>query len=202
MKTIVIIDYESGNLHSVERAAKHVSKHPILLSNNPKIIAEADAVIFPGQGAAKQCMSAIATKQLTDSITDAAKNKPFFGICMGLQVLMDYSQEDGYVEGLGVIKGSVCRLTSDRLKIPHMGWNQIQQRDHPLWHGIENNAYFYFVHSYFIAPDNDAVITGTCHYGEEFCCSIGHKQLFGIQAHPEKSGSAGLQLLSNFCNQI
>jgi imidazole glycerol-phosphate synthase subunit HisH len=203
-KQIVVVDYGMGNLRSVAKAAEHVAGQSadILVSQNPQDIINADAIIFPGQGAARACMQALKDTAMLQPVIDAAESKPFLGICMGLQVLMTYSDENQGVECLDVIPGLVKRFDENRfpeLKIPHMGWNQIQQtHEHPLWHGIPNASRFYFVHSYYIKPKLDHYISGTTEYGETFTTAIAHDQLFAIQAHPEKSADAGLQLFKNF----
>lgn len=203
-KQIVVVDYGMGNLRSVAKAAEHVAgdKADIRVSQNPQDIINADAVIFPGQGAAKACMQALNDTAMLQPVIDAAKSKPFLGICMGLQVLMTHSDENQGIECLDVLPGLVKRFDEARfpdLKIPHMGWNQIQQtQDHPLWHGIPNASRFYFVHSYFVKPKFEQYISGTTEYGEEFATAMAHNQLFAIQAHPEKSADAGLQLFKNF----
>lgn len=203
-KQIVVVDYGMGNLRSVAKAAEHVANQSadILVSQNPQDIANADGIIFPGQGAAKACMQALKDTGMMQPVIEAAESKPFLGICMGLQVLMTYSDENQGIECLDVIPGLVKKFDETRfpdLKIPHMGWNQIHQtQDHPLWHGIDNSSRFYFVHSYFIKPKLDHYALGTTEYGEAFTSAIAHNQLFAIQAHPEKSADAGLQLLKNF----
>lgn len=203
-KQIVVVDYGMGNLRSVAKAAEHVANQSadILVSQNPQDIANADGIIFPGQGAAKACMQALKDTGMMQPVIEAAESKPFLGICMGLQVLMTYSDENQGIECLDVIPGLVKKFDETRfpdLKIPHMGWNQIHQtQDHPLWHGIDNSSRFYFVHSYFVKPKLDHYALGTTEYGEAFTSAIAHNQLFAIQAHPEKSADAGLQLLKNF----
>ena len=203
MKSVVIVDYRSGNLHSVERAIRHVSPHQVQVSGDPSVIEAADAVVFPGQGAAKQCMAALTQAGIIPSLMKTAMDRPFLGICMGLQVLMHHSDEDGGVDGLGVMEGEVKSLDAPGLKVPHMGWNAIDQvDDHPLWHGIDQAAHFYFVHSYCVVPKAVEHVAGTTTYGASFCSAVARDQLFAIQAHPEKSGETGLQLLRNFCERV
>lgn len=205
-KQIVVVDYGMGNLRSVAKAAEHVacSNSKIIISKKPEDIRNADSIIFPGQGAAKACMAALNHTGMIHALEEASTEKPFLGICMGLQVLMNNSSENEGVDCLGFIKGSVEKfdLTGHpELKTPHMGWNQIQQTtDHPIWHNIEQNERFYFVHSYYIVPKDKSIMVGTTTHGQEFTSAIANNNLFAIQAHPEKSADAGLQLLKNFIN--
>lgn len=206
LKQVVVIDYGMGNLRSVAKAAEHVanSQTRILVTQNPKDVIDADAVIFPGQGAAKACMQALQNTGMIEPIKQAAKTKPFLGICMGLQVLMSHSEENNGIDCLDIIPGNVIRFDEEAnpdLKVPHMGWNQIQQTQaHPLWHNIEDQSRFYFVHSYYIQPKLKTEITGLTHYATDFASAVAQDQLFAIQAHPEKSADAGLQLFKNFLN--
>ncbi len=209
MSNIAIIDYGMGNLYSVTKAVEHVSesKDHIIVTSEADKIAASDKVIFPGQGAAKDCMSALQECDLQSAIIDAASQKPFLGICMGMQVLMQMSEENDGIDCLGIYKGSVKyfgnHLTigsgDNSYKVPHMGWNCIeQQQNHPLWGGISESSYFYFVHSYFVAPENDNLVAGTTNYGPTFTSVIAQDNVFAMQCHPEKSAQAGLQLLKNF----
>lgn len=209
MSNIAIVDYGMGNLYSVAKAVEHVAaaKDHIQITSNPKIIASSDKVIFPGQGAASDCMSAIKEFELNAAIISAADSKPFLGICMGMQVLMDSSEENDGTECLAFYEGSVEHFnqhisigsSENRFKIPHMGWNCIeQQQKHPLWNDIPESSYFYFVHSYFVKCKDDALIAGTTDYGLNFTSVIARDNVFAMQCHPEKSANAGLQLLSNF----
>lgn len=203
-KLVAVVDYGMGNLRSVSKAAEHVadSNTKILVTSKPEDIESADAIIFPGQGAAKACMNALLDTGMIHPIQKAAKEKPFLGICMGLQVLMSHSDENDGIECLDVIKGNVQHFdldSSNELKVPHMGWNQINQTiDHPLWQGIPQDSRFYYVHSYFVQPDNSNYIAGQTTHGETFAAALSHKNLFAIQAHPEKSADHGLQLFKNF----
>lgn len=205
-KLIVVVDYSMGNLRSVAKAGEHVAdnKVKILISNKPEDIRDADAIIFPGQGAAKSCMQALNNTGMIHALKDAASEKPFLGICMGLQVLMETSDENNNVDCLGILEGSVQKFELDdnsKLKIPHMGWNQIKQTtEHPLWHSIAQDERFYFVHSYFVVPKNKQLTVGTTTHGQQFSAAIAKDNLFAIQAHPEKSADAGLQLFKNFIN--
>ena len=203
-KVIAVVDYGMGNLRSVSKAAEHVAdcNTKIIVTSSPEQIESADAIIFPGQGAAKACMNALRETGMIHPIQRAAKEKPFLGICMGLQVLMSHSDENEGVECLDIIKGTVQHFNIDdqpHLKIPHMGWNQIHQtKDHPIWHAIPQDSRFYYVHSYFVTPTNSKYIAGKTTHGETFTAALSHKNLFAIQAHPEKSADHGLQLLKNF----
>ncbi len=198
---IAIIDYDSGNIHSVQKALEHVAPDAhISHTSNSSDIANADKIVFPGQGAMGSCMTNLRERNLITSITKAAHEKPFLGICLGLQLLFDKSEEQDST-GLGIISGNVRKIQplSVEYKIPHMGWNTVSQtQDHPLWHNIPNQSYFYSVHSYIVHPTNTQLISGTSEYGSEFCCSIAKDNIFAVQFHPEKSGDNGLQLLQNF----
>lgn len=202
-KLVAVVDYGMGNLRSVSKAAEHVAPDntSVIVAHDPTEIANADAVIFPGQGAAKACMQALIETGLEHSVQQAAKEKPFLGICMGLQVLFSHSDENEGVECLNILPGEVRHfdLKDPSLKIPHMGWNQVTQtQDHPLWHQIPQDSRFYFVHSYFVVPQNNDITAGQTTHGETFTSAVAQDNLFAIQAHPEKSAEVGLQLLHNF----
>ena len=204
-RLVTIIDYGMGNLRSVSKALEHVSNERIVVSRSANDILRADHVVFPGQGAARDCMKELAKYQLLDVIQEVAATKPFLGICMGMQVLMETSEENKGVTCLGLYKGhvkafkSVIKQSEQRLKIPQMGWSQIEQKTaHPLWQGIDSGARFYFVHSYYVAPEENTLITGQTHYGIDYASAIAKNNIFAIQAHPEKSAADGLQLLRNF----
>lgn len=209
-QTIAVIDYGLGNLRSVSKAVEHVvdAGDRVLVTDDPQAIAAADRVVFPGQGAARDCMAAIRQHHVNKAVQDAVQNKPFLGICMGLQVLLERSEENGGTELLGVIPGHVERFSGEHtdaagmlLKIPHMGWNQVEQTvEHPMWTSIEQNSRFYFVHSYFVVPDDGTQVAGRTEYGQVFTSVLASENLFAVQFHPEKSASAGLQLLRNFVN--
>lgn len=207
MANIVIIDYNMGNLHSVTKALEHVSPDDeVLLSSKAEDIAVADRVVFPGQGAARDCMQAIDDFGLRESILEAAKTKPFLGICMGMQVLMQFSEENQGTELLGKYKGRISYFGDDhqdpkgnRLKVPQMGWNRVMQsRAHPLWQGIEDGSRFYFVHSYYLHDEPEGLAVGRTDYGFRYSCAIAQDNVFALQCHPEKSSHAGLKLLENF----
>ena len=202
MKTIVIVDYGMSNLSSVIKATEYVAPNSnVIVSSDFEEIDNADKIIFPGQGAAKNCMSSISKKKLESVIKKNSKEKPFLGICMGMQVLMDFSEENEGTSCLGIIKGNVRKFknSNNNIKIPHMGWNKIKKNnDHPIWNGIRDESYFYFVHSYLIEPESDADIIGVTEHGEKFCSVIAKQNIIAIQGHPEKSSSAGLKFLKNF----
>jgi glutamine amidotransferase len=177
-----------------------------VVTSDPAVIAEAGRVVFPGQGAAPDCMREIDARGLRQVIVDAAHSKPFLGICMGLQVLFEHSEE-GDAGCLGILPGTVLRFpreamhdeAGNRLKVPHMGWNNVHQASpHPLWAGIEEGARFYFVHSYFVQPASPEVIGGYAHYPFPFTCAVATANIFAVQFHPEKSAKDGLRLLGNF----
>ncbi len=208
MNSIAVIDYGMGNLRSVAKALEHVAGDTrVLVTYDPREIARANRVVFPGQGAAKDCMAEIRRLDLVPAITEAVHLRPFLGICMGLQVLMEFSEENEGTECLGLVAGRVRRFDRDltdpesgvRLKVPHMGWNQVHQlRAHPLWHGIEQDSRFYFVHSYYVEPDAPGDLCATTCYGTDFTSVVARDNIFAAQFHPEKSQAAGLALLANF----
>ncbi|MBF0255873.1 MAG: imidazole glycerol phosphate synthase subunit HisH [Gammaproteobacteria bacterium] len=198
---IAVIDYGMGNLRSVSKAVEHVcaAADEVRVTDDPAWIASADRVVFPGQGAARDCMAAIGQHQLNQAIRQAATSKPFLGICMGLQVLLSHSEENGGTDLLGLFPGEVRRFAASELKVPHMGWNRVQpSREHPLWAGIEPGSRFYFVHSYHVVPQDTGLIAATTDYGIDFTSAIAKGSLFAVQFHPEKSADNGLRLLQNF----
>jgi glutamine amidotransferase len=204
---IAIIDYHMGNLRSVAKALEHVagSRAQVTVSHDPKTIAAADRVVFPGQGAARDCMAEIHRLHLAQCIREVVASRPFLGICMGLQVLLEVSDESPDSPCLGVLAGKVHRLApgedarGQRLTIPQMGWNQVhRRRDHPLLHGIDDAERFYFANSYHAVPDDPALVVATTPYGADFVSAVGWNSLFAVQFHPEKSQRAGLALLANF----
>ena len=208
MNRIAVIDYGMGNLRSVSKAVEHVAgaDAEVRVTDDPDYILGADRVVFPGQGAARDCMRAIGEHHLNRAVLEAARSKPFLGICMGLQVLMQFSEENEGTELLGLLAGRVVRFAPDMrgadgltLKIPHMGWNGVNQvRGHALWEGIDDGARFYFVHSYYVVPEDSALVAGTTGYGIDFTSVVARDNLFAVQFHPEKSADAGLRLLENF----
>ena len=211
---IAVVDYGMGNLRSVSKALEHVAPtKTVLVTSNPDDIAQAERVVFPGQGAMPDCIRELDARGLRGAVIAAAQTKPFLGICIGLQMLFEHSEE-GDAAGLGLFKGGVKRFAAEdmvdsqgaKLKVPHMGWNQVYQVSqsdsnvHALWRGIDDGARFYYVHSYYVQPDDDDIVAGYSNYPARFTCAIAKDNLFAVQFHPEKSANAGLQLLSNFVN--
>lgn len=204
---IAIVDYGMGNLRSVWQALVHVAEgREVIVTADPAAVAAADRIVFPGQGAMPDCMRELEARGLRRAVLEAAASKPFLGICIGLQLLFEHSDE-GDVPGLGVFSGHVRRFpvekmltaTGDKLKVPHMGWNELRQvKPHALWEGIADRSRFYFVHSYCVAPEETGCIVGTTDYGIPFTSAVARDNIFAIQCHPEKSARAGLALLSNF----
>lgn len=206
---IAVVDYGMGNLRSVSKALEHVAPQAeILLTDSPDAIHTADKVVFPGQGAMRDCMAELDARGLRAAVQEAAANKPFLGICIGQQMLFVHSEEMD-TPGLGILPGNVVRFPAERmfdaqgnrLKVPHMGWSEVwQSRPHPLWKDIADGERFYFVHSYFVDTPERQLVTGESDYPFRFTCSVGRDNLFATQFHPEKSHNAGLQLLANFIN--
>jgi imidazole glycerol-phosphate synthase subunit HisH len=202
--TVAVVDYGMGNLRSVAKAIEHVAHGDrVLVTADPREVANADRVVVPGQGAMPDCMRELAARGVRDAVVRAAAEKPFLGICIGLQMLFEHSEE-GDVPGLGVLPGRVRRFPAEEtlakgLKVPHMGWNEVAQSErHPLWQDIADGARFYFVHSYFVEPAEPSVIAGSTVYGLPFTSAATRANIFAVQFHPEKSAHAGLQLLANF----
>lgn len=204
---IAVIDYGMGNLRSVSKAIEHVAPdRRVVVTSNPDEVAAAGRVVFPGQGAMPDCMREMESRGLRPALIEAARSKPFLGICIGLQMLFEYSEE-GDTRGLGLLPGVVRRFPAakmvgaqgEKLKVPHMGWNEVEQAvEHPLWAGIPDRSRFYFVHSYYPEPADGALVAGWSAYPFRFACAAARGNLFAVQFHPEKSHSAGLRLLSNF----
>ncbi|PID58491.1 MAG: imidazole glycerol phosphate synthase subunit HisH [Gammaproteobacteria bacterium] len=207
MTTVTIVDYGMGNLHSVRKAVAYAGDRNtrVVVSNQAEDIARADRIILPGQGAIAGCMQHIREQDLYAAIERAASEKPFLAICVGPQLLMERSEENGGTAGFGIFKGE-CKRFSDELpkrnpplKIPHMGWSEVKhQQPHPLWDGIADNARFYFVHSYYLVPEDEALVVGTCDYGHRFASALARDNMFTTQCHPEKSAEVGLRLFKNF----
>jgi glutamine amidotransferase len=208
MHSIAVIDYGMGNLRSVVKALEHVAgkHHKVELTSDPAQVMQADRVVFPGQGAAGDCMRAIDEYELRETVIEAASSRPFLGICMGMQVLIEHSEENQGTDCLGIYPGQVHYFgdhhqdsNGEKLKVPHMGWNQLYQcGQHSLWKGIDDGERFYFVHSYYLESADKNLVVGECEYGHTFTCAIARDNVFALQCHPEKSAEAGLQLLSNF----
>lgn len=211
MSTIAVIDYGMGNLHSVAKALELVSPEgsQVILTADPQKVRDADRVLLPGVGAIRDCVAEMRRIGVDAEVREAiASGKPFLGICVGYQALTDFSEENGGVECLAEFEGrvnffgkSLKDAKGDKLKVPHMGWNQVKQSiDHPLWAGIENDTRFYFVHSYYVKLADQGLVAGTTDYGVEFDVALSKDNVFATQFHPEKSSKAGLQLLKNFVN--
>ena len=188
-----------GNLRSVSKALEHVAPAAeVLVTAQPQAISSCERVVVPGQGALPDCMRQLEASGARKAVIAAAREKPFLGICIGLQMLFERGEE-GDAAGLGLLPGRVPRFAEPGLKIPHIGWNEVKQaRPHALWDGIPDRSRFYFVHSYYPAPHDAALTAATSVYGAPFTCAIARDNIFAVQFHPEKSQSAGLQLLSNF----
>ena len=214
MNKVAVIDYGMGNLHSVAKALEHCGKNvSVTVSSDAETILAADRVIFPGVGAIRDCMAEIRRLGIDEIVAEVIQTKPLLGICVGMQALMESSQENGGVDCLGLVKGQVKLFTNgqadgkpvllesngEALKVPHMGWNIVQQtQSHPLWAGIADGTRFYFVHSYYITLDPSETSAGMTHYGVDFAAALSKGNVFAVQFHPEKSQHGGLQLLSNF----
>ena len=196
---IAIIDYGMGNLRSVEKAFAKLGAD-VIVTSDASIIASADKVVLPGVGAFGDCMHNLQEYRLIDVIQEViGKGTPFLGICLGLQLLFEGSEEDPGVKGLGILPGFVRRIQAPGFKIPHMGWNSLNLKaNSPLYHEMLKSPYVYFVHSYHAVPDNPAIITATTEYGSTVTASVGCGTLQAVQFHPEKSGAAGMKLLQNF----
>jgi len=207
MNKIVVVDYGMGNLRSVAQALRHVAPEAdVRISGEIADIRSADRLVLPGQGAIPDCMRCLGESGLQEAVVEASRNKPLFGVCVGEQLLFDWSEE-GDTPGLGLLPGKVVRFQLDgqvqadgsRFKVPQMGWNRVRQSlSHPLWNGIADNSYFYFVHSYYASPDKPEHTLGETTYGTPFSAVVGRDNIFATQFHPEKSAAAGLQLYKNF----
>jgi len=207
MTDVVVVDYGMGNLRSVAKAIEYVAPRlAVAITSDPGEIARAPRVVFPGQGAMPDCMREMDGRGLREAVISAARDKPFLGICIGLQMLFETSEE-GDVPGLALLPGRIRRFPAERmmdtqgarLKVPHMGWNEVNQvRPHALWDGIPQGSRFYFVHSYYADPGAPGLVAGSSVYGVSFACAVARENVFAVQFHPEKSQSAGLRLLSNF----
>jgi imidazole glycerol-phosphate synthase subunit HisH len=201
---VVVVDYGAGNLRSVEKALLSLG-HAVQVTQDPEVVRQAESLILPGVGAAADTMRALNGLGLSEAVREYVRaGRPFLGVCMGLQALLTGSEEGGWQPCLDLIAGRVRRLFDDTprpldLKVPHMGWNRVyQERTHPIFDGIPNDSYFYFVHSYYVAPDDPRVIAATTDYGFTFPCVLIQDNLIGTQFHPEKSSDLGLRLYDNF----
>lgn len=207
MIDIAVVDYGMGNLRSVAKALEHVAPSKVIaVTSDPEAIRGAARIVFPGQGAMPDCMREMDARGLRAPLLEAARSKPFLGLCIGLQMLFEHSEE-GDTPGLGVLPGKVVRFPAarelsgqgEKLKVPHMGWNQVyQSMSHPMWEGIADGSRFYFVHSYYVNTPDQGLVAGYSRYPSSFTCAVARNNIFAVQFHPEKSQSAGLRLLSNF----
>ena len=207
MTTIAVVDYGMGNLRSVAKALEHVApKASVIITGEPARLDSADRLVFPGQGAMPDCMRHLDESGLRDALLRAARSRPLFGVCVGEQMLFDWSAE-GDTPGLGLLPGKVLRFPDAsmrlpdgaRLKVPHMGWNRVEPtRQHALWAGVAPGAYFYFVHSFFAVPDDASLIAAQTEYGLRCTCAVARDNIFATQFHPEKSAANGLKLYENF----
>lgn len=207
MTTVAVVDYGMGNLHSVAKALQVACAGvKVVVTDKPQELASADRIIFPGVGALRDCVNALAERDLDQAVIDVAQSKPFLGICLGMQALLEFSEENGGTVGLGVLPGRVLRFATgltdakgDALKIPHMGWNQVRQSaPHAIWEGITDQSRFYFVHGYYVSPAHRETVIGEADYGGEFPAVIAKENVVATQFHPEKSQQNGLRLLANF----
>ena len=212
MRTVAVIDYGMGNLRSVAQAvmaAAHDSNIQVVITAKPEEVQAAERVVLPGQGAMRDCMRELHDSGLMPAVMDAAANKPLFGVCVGMQMLLDHSAEGG-ADGtscLGLIPGEVVKFDlagqhqadGSRFKVPQMGWNQVRQTQaHPLWAGVPDNSYFYFVHSFYARPLDARHTAGVSDYGQSFTSVVSRDNIFATQFHPEKSADMGLMLYRNF----
>ncbi len=206
MSSVAVIDYGMGNLHSIAKALQHASPDvDVQIVADADLILQADRVVFPGVGAMRDCMQALNDSGLSAVIRSVAKTKPLLGICLGMQALLTDSEENNNTQGLCILPGKVVHFSEalfdsdgNKLKIPHMGWNQVHFSPHPLWENIPQDSRFYFVHSYYAKPDASSLIVATTEYQKPFACALAQDNVFAVQFHPEKSQAVGLQLLNNF----
>lgn len=207
-RTVAVVDYGMGNLRSVSQAVAHAARFAdvkVIVTANPEEVYAAERVVLPGQGAMRDCMRELLGSGLRDAVLHAAAHKPLMGVCVGMQMLLDHSEEQD-TPGLGLIPGRVKRFRLDgrlqpdgsRYKVPQMGWNRVVQRPHPMWAGVPDGSWFYFVHSYFADPAQPAHVAGESEYGDRFTCAVARDNIFATQFHPEKSAADGLQLYRNF----
>ena len=208
MGTVAVVDYGMGNLRSVSQAVLHVAVGTgadVVVTSHPADVLAAERVVLPGQGAMRDCMRELHDSGLKDAVLHAAAHKPLMGVCVGMQMLLDHSEEQD-TPGLGLIPGEVRRFRLDgrlqpdgsRYKVPQMGWNRVFQRPHAMWHGVPDGAYFYFVHSYWADPSEPHHTVGETDYGARFTCAVARDNIFATQFHPEKSADDGLALYRNF----
>lgn len=208
MAAIGVIDYGMGNLHSLGKALERVcSATRVEISYDPEDLLKCDRLVLPGVGGVRACMDELRRLELNDLVREAAATKPLMGICLGMQVMLESSEENGGVAALGLFPGEVVRFPDppsdpayERLKVPHMGWNRVHQTAHPIWQGIPDDSWFYFVHSYHARLRDPAHLLGESDYIHPFPAAIARDNIVAFQFHPEKSQAAGITLLSNFVN--
>lgn len=208
-RTVAVVDYGMGNLRSVSQAVLHVAAQDpsvrAVVTSRPEEVRAAERVVLPGQGAMPDCMRELRDSGLLQSVLEAAASKPLFGVCVGMQMLLDRSEE-GPTGGLGLVQGEVVKFRLDgqrqpdgsRFKVPQMGWNQVRQQPHAMWAGIPDDSWFYFVHSYYARPSDPRHSVGESDYGVRFTCAVARDNIFATQFHPEKSADQGLTLYRNF----
>ena len=208
-RTVAVVDYGMGNLRSVSQAVMHVAAgtgFDVVVTQRPEDVRAAERIVLPGQGAMRDCMHELRAFGLEDAVREAAASKPLFGVCVGMQMLFNHSEEQD-TPGLGLVPGRVRRFALEgrlqpdgsRYKVPQMGWNRVWQAGpHPIWHGVPDGAWFYFVHSYFAEPADPAHSAGTTEYGSRFTAAVSRANIFATQFHPEKSADDGLMLYRNF----
>jgi glutamine amidotransferase len=209
MRTVAVVDYGMGNLRSVSQAVLHVaagSDAQVLVTSDPEVVRAAERVVLPGQGAMRDCMRELADSGLKEAVLEAAASKPLMGVCVGMQMLLDHSEEQD-TPGLGLIAGRVKRFRLEgqlqgdgsRFKVPQMGWNRVRQDlVHPMWAGVPDESWYYFVHSYYTEPSDARHSAGSTDYGQRFTCAVARDNIFATQFHPEKSAALGLALYRNF----
>lgn len=214
MNSIAVIDYGMGNLHSVSKALEQVAPEAqVQVTSDVNTITQADRVVLPGVGAIRDCMAEIRRFGFDELVSKLVQDRPVLGICVGMQAMMQHSEENGGVDTIGLFPGEVRFFgeplmendtpsgEATRLKVPHMGWNQVRQSPHPLWQGIDDDSRFYFVHSYYVPVEENSAngyVVGRSHYGHDLAAAVAKENIFAVQFHPEKSQHAGLQLLKNF----
>ncbi|RVT53531.1 imidazole glycerol phosphate synthase subunit HisH [Rubrivivax albus] len=207
-RTVAVVDYGMGNLRSVSQAVAHAARFAdvkVIVTANPEEVFAAERIVLPGQGAMRDCMRELHGSGLREAVLHAAAHKPLMGVCVGMQMLLDHSEEQD-TPGLGLIPGRVKRFRLEgrlqpdgsRYKVPQMGWNRVVQRPHPMWADVPDASYFYFVHSYYADPAQPAHVAGESDYGDRFTCAVARDNIFATQFHPEKSAAHGLQLYRNF----
>ena len=204
-QTVAVIDYGSGNLHSVAKALERAGSCRVIVTSDMNEIRFADRVVLPGVGAMGDCMHGLQDRGLDSVVLDVIQEKPLMGVCVGMQILTEFGEESSGIDALGVFPGQITQFPKSMkcpegrpLKVPHMGWNELFQRPHPMWVGISDRTRFYFVHSYRYADTKATCVAGTCHFGAPFVAALSKPNVFAVQFHPEKSHDAGIRLYRNF----